>query len=384
MTQEFRTSLDIGKRALQMCGVTYSNITVLGQNNKNAAAVNFVYDKMRQYELRRNIWRFATRRVPLRPLDTTTMEITAPAWDIAKTYVRGSMVLSDERLYLARADTPVNKVPADEPTYWTLYFGPLTVNAYDSTISYVAGELVYTPSTTAAVLYLSLISDNTDDPTAIADWDATVTYATGETVTGSDAVVYQSKVELNLNLDPAGAAHPTDWQTIPVTQPQQRMGQNWMRVSGATLTKALIIWPVGTGPRDQHSTRNIFRLPNGYLREAPQDPKAGIVAYLGAPTGLPLNDWEYEGDYLCATEPTLILYRFVADHADVRSMDRMFCEGLACRIALSVCEELTQSTEKIQGIGAQYKTFMGEARTVNGIETGPVQPPEDELITCRA
>jgi hypothetical protein len=105
---------------------------------------------------------------------------------------------------------------------------------------------------------------------------------------------------------------------------------------------------------------------------------------LGAPTGLPLNDWEYEGDYLCATEPTLILYRFVADHADVRSMDRMFCEGLAARIALSVCEELTQSTEKIQNIGAQYKTFMGEARTVNGIETGPVQPPEDEFITCRA
>jgi hypothetical protein len=239
MTQEYRTPLDICKRALQHCGVTYSNITSLTMNNKNAAAVAFVYDKLRQFELRRNVWRFATRRVVLRPLDTTTMEIVPPDFDAAKTYPRGAMVLDDERVYLARAAVPVAQTPADSPTYWTLYFGPLTVNSYDSTTTYVAGELTYTPETTAAVLYMSLISDNADDPTEIAAWDATVTYAKGDTVTSSDLVVYQSLVELNVNLDPAAAAHPTDWETIPGTQPQQRMGQNWMRISGATLVKSL-------------------------------------------------------------------------------------------------------------------------------------------------
>ncbi len=64
-------------------------------------------------------------------------------------------------------------------------------------------------------------------------------------------------------------------------------------------------------------------------------------------------------------------------------MDPMFCEGLSCRIAIEVCEPLTQSTSKLAGITAEYKQFMGDARQVNGIEVGPVEPTEDEFITCR-
>jgi hypothetical protein len=44
---------------------------------------------------------------------------------------------------------------------------------------------------------------------------------------------------------------------------------------------------------------------------------------------------------------------------------------------------LTQSTTKVEQIEKLYSAFMGEARTVNGIETGATEAPEDDLVTCR-
>jgi hypothetical protein len=55
-------------------------------------------------------------------------------------------------------------------------------------------------------------------------------------------------------------------------------------------------------------------------------------------------------------------------------MDPMFCEGLGARIGLEICEPLTQSDSKLSTISQIYKTFMGEARAINGIEQGPVEP----------
>lgn len=376
MATDFRTPLDIANRALQHCGVT--RITSFTQDNKNAAAVAFVYEKLRQAELRRNVWRFATRRTALRSIGETTMSITTLAWDAAKSYVAGSLIQDAGELYYAQKPVPVNQVPADHPEYWTLYFGSLTAAPYDSTVGYLAGELVYTPETNSAVVYMSLQNDNEDDPTTVPAWDADVIYNLGDTVTYS-ATVYQSILELNVNNTPGVLG----WVTIPVAQPQRRQSRKWIRLSGTTLTSFVIIYPLGAGPYAQATTRNIFRLPNGFLREAPQAPKAGNVGWLGSSQGLALNDWEYEGNYILSSEPRLIAYRFVADVADVSAMDPMFCEGLAARIALEVCEELTQSSDKLRNIASQYKTFMSEARTVNGIETGSVQPPEDEFITVR-
>ena len=77
------------------------------------------------------------------------------------------------------------------------------------------------------------------------------------------------------------------------------------------------------------------------------------------------------------------MLRFVADTIDVTTFDDMFCEGLAARIAESVCQILTQSDAKLRTIAGEYQKFMGEARTVNAIETGPVEPPIDDFISCR-
>jgi hypothetical protein len=95
------------------------------------------------------------------------------------------------------------------------------------------------------------------------------------------------------------------------------------------------------------------------------------------------NDWLLESNYLVTQECYPIVLRFVADVQDVTKFDDMFCELLAARIALETVERLTQSTAKAAEIGQMYKTFGTDARIVNGIEVGPVEPPIDDYISCR-
>ena len=74
----YTTQYDICNRALEMIGS--KPITNFGDGSINANEVAFVYDKLRQAELRRSIWRFATRRTCIRPMDANTMIFTPPAW----------------------------------------------------------------------------------------------------------------------------------------------------------------------------------------------------------------------------------------------------------------------------------------------------------------
>jgi hypothetical protein len=64
-------------------------------------------------------------------------------------------------------------------------------------------------------------------------------------------------------------------------------------------------------------------------------------------------------------------------------MHTMFCEGLAARIGIEVCEPLTQSSAKLLTIGKLYDRWMEEARTVDAIEDGYDDPPDDDYITVR-
>lgn len=317
---DFKNPVDIGNRALQHTGST--RMSALTDNSKNAAAVNFCYDKLRRAEMRRNAWRFSIRKVALRAIDEDTRLLTAAIWSSGTTYGVGAVVSYGGQLWQTTVST-LNETPGANDTSWDLYCGPLTIQAWDTDTTYFVGELV----TNSGSVYLSLTSSNEDTPPA-ATW-----------------------VLLGATTDVS--------------------------------TALTVLYPMESGPQSQTSSRNAYRLPNGFLRMAPQSPKEGSTSWLGGPGGLAYSDWDLEGDYIVTVDPSVILVRFVADVYRVPRMDPMFCEGLACRIALEICEELTQSSEKLSNIGAQYKLFMGEARTVNAIETGPTEPPEDSYITCR-
>jgi hypothetical protein len=375
---EYLTPIDIANRALDHCGVP--PIVAFTDDTKGAERTLAVYDKLRVAELRRNVWRFAIRKMALRAIDTTTMVLVPTAYDATKTYPQGSIVTSGNTTYLAIQAVPISTTPgAPNEAYWAVYFGPLTVTLYDSTISYYTGELVYNVVGTTVSVYQCLNTGTTENPTAApASWASTKTYNIGDTVTYS-AAVWQSKIDLNTNNIPSVGAN---WQSVPAGQGATQIGQDWLQIN-STVRFYRFQYPLGAGPYRQNNSRNIFCLPSGFLREAPQDPKAGAVSYLGAPGGLQSDDWEFESNFITSSDSEVIILRFVADIQDVTLMDPMFCEGLGARIGLEVCEPLTQSTSKLSTISQMYKTFMSEARTVNGIETGPVEPPLDDYISCR-
>lgn len=390
----FQLPIDVMNRALQRVGST--RIASLTEDSKACDEVTFCYDKLRVAEMRRNVWVFSIRNAALRPYNPPvpanaatgaaatlgTMQLVPAAWLITNNYLPGSITTFNNKWYFSRTAN-LGSEPDTTPSDWGQYFGPRTVEPYDTTgkTTYYPGELVYTLAGTTPTVFLAL-AQTTDVPTTTIPWIATTFYNLGDTVTGSDLSKYQSKLDLNVNINPVGDVG-VHWAPLPVAnQPDTHAGQNWMQIDAA-VKSLLFIYPVGAGPSFQTNTRNVYFLPNGYLRQAPQNPKAGSNTFLGGPSGNQYNDWEFQGSHLLTRQSGVLILRFAADIADVTLMDSMFCEGLSCRIGIEVCEALTQSVSKLSGITAEYKTFMGDARAVNGIEAGPVEAPEDDFISCR-
>ncbi len=491
----FSAPVDICNRGLQHVGARrIDSALAFTEVSVQAGECAFVYDKLRRAELRRNVWRFATRLALLRPLTQTSRIISPSLWASGTTYMQGALVIdATNTIWVSQIPDNVGNTPGNSSA-WELYFGPLAVDAYNPQITYYAGDLVYvTQGEGSPLVYMSEVTANGISPTLPQSWSASVTYDTddvvvvfpnwssGTTYAAGNAVVYtdgNTYVSLvagnvgnvpsalgtfwalypqvtysfsagvvgapqiqqaqassvlewnattnyaagvvvdyqglqyvslipNINFTPLG--DPTQWAQItngtyyqsltdlnqnfpPVFSPTQwtstltapgKQGPGWTLLSNVVLTAPFLSWPLGSGPVEQSATQNIYRLPAGFLREAPQDPKMGSVSFLGSPSGMQYNDWKYQGDYIMTRWSTPIVYRFVADVSLVTEMDDMFCEGLAARIGMEVCERVTQSDSKVQLCGQIYKGWMSEARMINGIETGSVEPAEDDFVTTR-
>jgi hypothetical protein len=334
-----------------------------------------------------------------------------PAWAIGTTYAAGAVAMYLGYAYVSLAGSNTGNNPATASAKWTLVPTALAPNYYNSTTPYYVGNFVTylglnyvciavstgnLPTVTAywapqaiGTTYVSLIDFNlNNDPSASpSPWNSVTSYSIGNKVGGSNRLIYTSVTNANLANDPV-VDNGTNWTNSNVLTPWTTVNNFgfantlWLQLA-VGLTDINIVYPVGSGPADQSETRNVFRLPAGFLRRAPQDPKAGSVSFLGAPVGLAYDDWNLEGNYLVSCGSTPILLRFVADVTDVTKFDDMFCEGLGARVGMEVCERVTQSVEKKASIQASYNKIMGDARTVNGIETGSVEPPEDSYISCR-
>ena len=94
-------------------------------------------------------------------------------------------------------------------------------------------------------------------------------------------------------------------------------------------------------------------------------------------------DWQIENGKLLTNDgPTLNLI-YAARIVDPNEFDNMFKEVLVCRMAMEMCEELTQSDAKFQRVAQQYKDAMSAAKKNNAFETLPTDMPEDTWITAR-
>ncbi len=429
----FLVPTDIANRGLDHCGQDPIDAELgFTEDSKKARLCGRVYDKLRRAELRRNVWRFSIRRAAIRAIDQNTMLVAPSLWVESTTYFAGCIVIDETgQMWVSQIPNNVGYQP-ELYTAWQQYFGPVTVSLYQDTVAYLAGELVYTTDGDGLNrVYVSLLSNNEDDPADATAWDATVTYFKNQVITYS-SVAYMSLIDLNLNQTPTSSAaawavgttyslgqavtgsdgvrYTSDaggniahdpvsttgfWTNTGILTPWTTVftggagAVTWQQIGGAefpngvTLTRPNIIYPLGAGPSTQTATRNAYRLPASYLRNTSRDPKAGSTSALGAPTNLAYSDWLFEGNYIVSQQADPILLRFVADIVDVTLMDDMFCEGLAAKIGLEVCETLTQSSDKLRVIASVYTEVMGDARTVNGVEVGPEEPPLDDYLAVR-
>lgn len=403
----FSNPIDIINRALQQVG---SSRRLLTDVQKNISEGAFAYDKLREQELNRNTWAFATKRTILRSIGVDTLLWTPPAWSAATwsvgsiaSYTPSSGVYNGEANYwqATAAKTSANVTTPDVDPDWHQYFGPVAVDLYGSPstsqiTSYHAGEIVIMP----------------------AVWSGATTYAANDTAVGSDNAIYVSLKAANFNHNPVGdtTGNWTAWASngrstttwgetaagtfLPLTYPGTTRfylslvdgnvdnpltaGARWLSLTG-TGTALDVLYPIGAGPSVDIGTANAYKLPYGYMRRAASDPKRGVNPYLGAPQGPIADDWLLEGGYIVSRQRGPLMVRFVANVLDVPAMNAMFCEGLAIRLAVDgLVDSLTQSAEKRGELRVDYNRILGDARVINAIESGWQDPPEDDFITARA
>lgn len=398
----FSAPVDIGNRALQRVGSP--RMLSFSDNTKEASEVFFVYDKLRQAELQRNIWRFAIRVAALRPYTPDMKLLSFSLYNGATAYSFMDIIVSavDGNIYICQVANTGHE-PSASPTYWVRYFGPdiatQFITSWILAFTYAKGDQVVGSDGAG---YVALSATTGNNPTT----DGGVHWALDSTITGiqfnSTQNAYtaaNSYGQINSfyagELTRVGAVTYVSLANNNTDIPVWSGTTKWMALTALpTQSPYQFVYPIGAGPFSDASTKNVYRLPVGYLKEAPQDPKSGQAQFLGAPDGSQFEDWNFQDRYFTSwgtglgangqfTTQGVIAFRFVADVTDVTLMTSMFCEGLACRIGEEVCEVLTQSTDKIKICQALYKQFMGDARTMNLIEIGPIYPPEDSYITCR-
>jgi len=411
----FLDSLDIANRACQWLGIP--RIVETDEDSVANNEISFVYDKLRRSVLRRDVWQCSIKYAPLRPIASTTYLLAPDEWSATTTYPVGAIAKdSNGEIWVSTEPENYNNDPASTRA-WDRYFGPMTVHLYDATIEYYAGELVYKTvgNPGSYVIYLSMSNENDSVPSTASAWAATTTYKRGDTVSHSGEQ-WRSLIELNLNVTPADV--PLDWVagttytvgqtalasdgyiytatgTTVADDPVSDGGVNWTNsnVPGgwakvpdvyasaltwqpiyAGVSRINLFWPIGL------NSRNTYRLPNGFLRQAPQNPKGGDAGGIGS---IRYDDWLFEGNYLVTSAAGPLILRFAADVVDVQQFDDLFCEALAAQVAVAVQPKVGQSSAKLADIVSAHKKYMGEARIVNAVEKGIIDLPEDDFLTCR-
>lgn len=361
------TTYTAGQTVTYTDGNTYSSLTGSNHNNIPSATVGTSWALMPTLTLMS-----ALMPSNLFPAPSMTLSTPIDEWQIETAYSIGTFAMFIGNQYVSIANSNTGNYPnASGSTSWA--------------------------QVTGGTSYQSLIDGNQGNNPANAPalWASGTSYSIGNQVGASDGLIYTSKTNSNLGNNPANGGSPSNWTNTGVFNPWTTVftlgggNSQWIQIGGSafpngvTVTPLKITWPIGTGPMSQSWSRNCYRLPGGYLRKAPQLPSAGRSSWLGAPGNLSATDWEYDGDFLVTIDSNVIVLRFVADVQDVTKFPDLFCEGLACRIALEIVPPITQSVNKEAAIKASYEKFMTEARTVGGIEAGPVEPPLDDLIACR-
>lgn len=118
---------------------------------------------------------------------------------------------------------------------------------------------------------------------------------------------------------------------------------------------------------------NAYVLPSDYLKLLPPDKNQHYNDL----------DWQIEGRRILSDTAAPLDIRYIYRVTDPNEMDPLFREAFAMRIAMTICEPLTQSNTKIQLITADYEAAIRAARKADAFEEVAIEPPEDTWLSVR-
>ena len=95
------------------------------------------------------------------------------------------------------------------------------------------------------------------------------------------------------------------------------------------------------------------------------------------------RDWTVEGRKILTDDGPSLELIYISDVTDVNTMDDMFVEAFAKKLAVETAEKVTQSTSKRELAQAEYKEAMAEARKVGAFEQIPQEFPTDDWLLAR-
>lgn len=113
-----------------------------------------------------------------------------------------------------------------------------------------------------------------------------------------------------------------------------------------------------------------------------------LSADLSDYTGSNVAPYSIEGRKLMTDVPArdasgALPLRYIARIEDPQQWDACFVEAFACRLAMEVCETLTQSTDRFRKAQGQYQMALAEATRANAIELPSQRIADDTWILSR-
>lgn len=116
-----------------------------------------------------------------------------------------------------------------------------------------------------------------------------------------------------------------------------------------------------------------YTLPSDFVRLAHPYPEDNSNAL----------EWIIEGKKIYTDDTAPLQVRYIYDVTDPQEMSPLFREALSARLALELCEELTQSNTKKDSLKDDYEKIIRRAKRSNAIQRVAGEPPEDSWITVR-
>lgn len=119
---------------------------------------------------------------------------------------------------------------------------------------------------------------------------------------------------------------------------------------------------------------NSFQLPSDYLRLLDPDPL----------DNMPDIDFQIEGRKIVTDWADPIRIRYIYKITDPNEMDALLIEALVAKIAFELCEELTQSNTKKEGLREDYKEIIRRAKKTNAMLRIPQEPVVSSWLWARS